>query len=305
MGPAHPSPTLIQRWSHVCRGLCLRPPFPSRQNSNASAPSSDPCRRSLGARSSGPLRRRADRAKCGTSFPLLPHPICWQPARRFGGAVIAGEEEEVPASRRATSRGRRPTAPAMPPAGRRLSVPPWRQWAIDAPVSREPLDPARSSEYLGLGTEGGHIFASSCTAEKKTLSFYRLLLLSEFWSLVLFASLLCWVVVRMSNVKLMSAFLLETCVCLPEQQPVFWVLTECKASLVLSARPTSSDFFQSALCLGDASPCMDFLKNIVYHDITKSRSQSLFCLRSVERIGLRLLPFGRRDFSDISANLSV
>jgi len=28
---------------------------------------------------------------------------------------------------------------------------------------------------------------------------------------------------------------------------------------------------------------------IVYYDITKSGSQSLFCLRSVERIGLKLL----------------
>lgn len=88
------------------------------------------------------------------------------------------------------------------------------------------------------------------------------------------------------------------------------ILTECKASLVLSARPTSSDFFQSALCLEDAalvpffySHCIggmggssvvstlvsctfvslvyvawdrnnrwvNFCKNIVYYDITKNK----------------------------------
>ena len=37
-----------------------------------------------------------------------------------------------------------------------------------------PWDPASSSGYLGLGTEGGgDMFASSCTAEKNTLSFCR------------------------------------------------------------------------------------------------------------------------------------
>jgi hypothetical protein len=111
--------------------------------------------------------------------PSSPDPICWQLARRFGGAIIAGEEEEVPVSCWATGRGRRPTTPRRATGQEAPVRAPLAPRAVGAPVSREPLDPAPSSEYLGLGTEGGDIFASSCTAEKKTLSFYRLLLLSE------------------------------------------------------------------------------------------------------------------------------
>jgi hypothetical protein len=154
------SPSSRRRFPRVRTQTRLLPP----------PPNSDPCRRSLGAPSSGPLQRRANRAKCGTSFPFLPRShllaagkeVQWRHRRRGG--------RRSPTSRRAT--GQR----------RRLSAPPSRQRAGGAPVSRdrEPPDAAPSSEYLGLGTEGGgDIFASSCATEKKTLSFCRLLLLSE------------------------------------------------------------------------------------------------------------------------------
>jgi hypothetical protein len=70
-------------------------------------------------------------------------------------------------------------APSRAPSRHRPGGACPRQRAAGAPVSREPPDAAPSSEYLGFGTEGGDIFASSCATEKKTLSFCRLLLLSE------------------------------------------------------------------------------------------------------------------------------